>query len=49
MTIVLIITMRKSMLIFITFKLTTLKNVLRGVTEKSIILPGSLTEEKVHS
>lgn len=57
MTIVLIITMRRNMLIiFITVKLTTRKtktktkaNVLRCVILKSIILPYSLTEKKVHS
>ena len=52
MTTVLIITMRRSMLIVSTFKLTMLKkktNVLRGVTLENITLPYSLTEEKIHS
>lgn len=54
MTTALIITMRKSMLIFITFKLTTFKKkikttVLRVLLWKAFILPYSLTEEKVHS
>ena len=51
MTTVLIITGRRGMLIMITFKLTIFKktNVLRGVTLANIIVPYSLTEEKVHS